>query len=1476
MKLGSSRSACVFLLAFFVTLEFLSAQVSSSKISSSLAATHTPRQATNLAAGFDAIPGAKLTNLNSSKGLPNDNVSCVVPDAIGNVYFTTGFAKVGGDNEALPGAGAVIWNHRQFTSITTGLPSLTVQACAYDPATASVWFGSTAGVAKYLPANGSITNFLAGQEVQDIIVRGADIWVAADAGVFTLNASSGALMGSYSLGARATSLTFDTGGTLWAGTANGLYRFSGNQFAAQSTPFPTPYIQDVEADASGNVWVTLWHNSVWRKSRSGTFTAFPFGPTVAGIHRVYTIKADPSGNLWFTHGNFGANPPAAAASFLPAAQVNSATPAFRSYSVANSGLPINSAFTTGFEAGAVWFGSAGGGAWRAGGPFDAPGFPQQLAGQAFYNSPLLVDLDNDRKLEVVVGDNSGRVYAFKSDGSQLWVTDIRTAILPIQRSGLTVGGLPGNPVIHSSAAAGDVDGDGEIEIVIGVGGLINSETRNGQGGIAILSRLGVPERFLYTYDTRGLTGTPVGPGLAPKQDGLTEGVYATPVLGNVDGDPELEIFAGALDNQFHGWNFDGTPVSASDIDNDGRYGEDGLGDSTPLTFLDPSDDAPGIKGVDDNGDGIVDNGFTNSDDDEDNRIDEDYPEWPFPARDTILTSATVWDIDGDGQKEIIFGHDYSGGSNQEFARGGVLRVLNSRGAQVPGFPKGNLEQVIWSSPAVVDLDGDGSYEIIHGTGPELETAGNTPADLLIGQLVYAWRANGSPFVASNANGRLATTEGRTFASFTVGDLNNDGSPELVITTQGLNDRTGALIDAAGNRLATDSAGNLLNQAAAVGQRLYVFRADGTVWPGFPVRTVPLSANASVTGSPILADVNGDNILDIVVPAHKGVLVFDLNGRALPGMGSFENFQEDAGPWQITGSPAIADLDNDGLMEMVWTHPSEDNITSRLRVVKLGTHNIATYQKSWPQWRRTVNRNGVFGPVISVVQGYESGASLNVVAQAFSGRNPLTEVSANLTAIGGPANAAMAVQPNSYYSLTHNIGAVAPGRYLIPVTIRDMLNRVDSQTLIFIKRAGTNQLAISAAALDFGATNQGQSVSRQVTVLNLGSAPVTVGLVVTNSPEFVASVENNPVGVVFPWTGLQLPLTLQPGNSTSFQVRFRPNAGSGVRTAALTVNSNGSPAANTAALSGSTFTGNAGCAVTATVSSMSILSPGESSRFDISTAPANCAWTATSSARWLSVFPQSGRGNAGIFWTAFPNLTVQVRTARININGTVFTVTQQQSILSEDQRFVADLYFAFLGRYPTDAELAFHLGNLPATGRTGLASNFLNSAEFNLVGRFVAGLYVGILNRDAEYAGWLFQRNAVATGFTTPAALVGAFINSAEFQLNNAGINNDNFVRLLYRQILLREPAPAEVAFQSATLSDAQSRINLATNFLNSPEFRITTGPRLTAFLLYALLLQRDPSPSELQTLVSRIGSGTPATVPISELLASYEFLRIVL
>ena len=252
--------------------------------------------------------------------------------------------------------------------------------------------------------------------------------------------------------------------------------------------------------------------------------------------------------------------------------------------------------------------------------------------------------------------------------------------------------------------------------------------------------------------------------------------------------------------------------------------------------------------------------------------------------------------------------------------------------------------------------------------------------------------------------------------------------------------------------------------------------------------------------------------------------------------------------------------------------------------------------------------------------------------------------------------------------------------------------------------------------------------------------------------------------------------------------------------------------------------------------------------------AGCNWTASSSASWLEIYPLSGTNARTIDWTAYPNFGTRTRTATVTVGDKAFTVTQTARTETLMQRYVRLLYFSYLGRGATDAEVNQQVNS--GSSRTQLATSFLNSPEFNLGGRFTAGLYIGIINRDAGFTGWQFQRQALQRGAVNQDDLVSNFLKSAEFDLKFGVLTDEAFVRLMYTNILGREATQPEVDAWVKVIADiveqerqkkvkaGSARTIVARSFLNSPEFQTGTGPRLLAFLLYATLLLRDGTPQE--------------------------------
>jgi hypothetical protein len=300
-----------------------------------------------------------------------------------------------------------------------------------------------------------------------------------------------------------------------------------------------------------------------------------------------------------------------------------------------------------------------------------------------------------------------------------------------------------------------------------------------------------------------------------------------------------------------------------------------------------------------------------------------------------------------------------------------------------------------------------------------------------------------------------------------------------------------------------------------------------------------------------------------------------------------------------------------------------------------------------------------------------------------------------------------------------------------------------------------------------------------------------------------------------------------------------------------------------------------CKFAVTPPSISAGAANQSGALQLTAASTSCAWTAKSSASWAEVYPLSGMGAAAIAYTIYPNFTSVQRTATFTIAGKTVSITQPGAAGTANERFAKMLYFNLLGRMPTPAEIVLQVSAIRATSRAQVAANFFNTAEFNLGGRFIAGLYVGLLNRDAEYSGYLFQRNAMLSGAIAQSALVSNFMSSAEYGLRYGNPSNPEFVRLLYRHILLREAADSEVAFHAANLQAGMTRVTLASNFLNTREFREGTQARLNAFLLFASLMMREPSQAEHGARIAELQAGKTILQAIQEITSSQEFAELL-
>ena len=271
-----------------------------------------------------------------------------------------------------------------------------------------------------------------------------------------------------------------------------------------------------------------------------------------------------------------------------------------------------------------------------------------------------------------------------------------------------------------------------------------------------------------------------------------------------------------------------------------------------------------------------------------NYLGQLLPGWPIDVWDGISSSAAVADLNGDGNLDIIIGSD----AEQYCAdckpfgilnRGGIYSAWNLNGTLVAGWPVA-VDAFAWSSPAVADLDGNGTPEVVTGSGffgSEVATRGRS---------VSAWNANGSLRWRFSTNGAV-------LGSPLVADINNDGTKEVLF---GDVDRSGAGI-------------SFLYVLNSSGQLLW--QSQGTTG------TSPPAGFGAIFGSPVVADTTGDGMPEIVVvDSNWHMKIFANNGTPLHDFST---------SFAMQNSPQVGDLDGNGTNELILASAAQNGYAGNI-------------------------------------------------------------------------------------------------------------------------------------------------------------------------------------------------------------------------------------------------------------------------------------------------------------------------------------------------------------------------------------------------------------------------------------------------------------------------------------------------------------------------------------------------------------------
>lgn len=107
-------------------------------------------------------------------------------------------------------------------------------------------------------------------------------------------------------------------------------------------------------------------------------------------------------------------------------------------------------------------------------------------------------------------------------------------------------------------------------------------------------------------------------------------------------------------------------------------------------------------------------------------------------------------------------------------------------------------------------------------------------------------------------------------------------------------------------------------ARAAGNRLYAIDYKGDVVPGWPYHTTTNDAlKRQVLGSPAVADIDQDGDLEVIIADRGGFLhVVQGNGQALSGWAGGKQIATQSAPQDGYASPIVADINGDGKPDIV--------------------------------------------------------------------------------------------------------------------------------------------------------------------------------------------------------------------------------------------------------------------------------------------------------------------------------------------------------------------------------------------------------------------------------------------------------------------------------------------------------------------------------------------------------------------------------
>ena len=215
--------------------------------------------------------------------------------------------------------------------------------------------------------------------------------------------------------------------------------------------------------------------------------------------------------------------------------------------------------------------------------------------------------------------------------------------------------------------------------------------------------------------------------------------------------------------------------------------------------------------------------------------------------------------------------------------------------------------------------------------------------------------------------------------------------------------------------------------------------------------------------------------------------------------------------------------------------------------------------------------------------------------------------------------------------------------------------------------------------------------------------------------------------------------------------------------------------------------------------------------------------------------------------------------------------KDNDVFGNARLFAMQQYRDFLGREGDAAGVNAWTSYLLGSGtRAAMVEGFFASGEFQNYISPVARLYFAYFLRIPDYDGLTFWINYYRAGYAF-SAISDAFAGSGEFTSRYGALANDQFVDLVYQNVLGRAADTGGKAYWLGQLNGGMSRGTMMLGFSESAEYVAAIRNEVNVTMTYVGMLRRSPDAGGFQFWTGYLDGGNSQQALINGFLGAPEY-----